>query len=53
MDAYEDLYIRLSLDGDLWCALLGENLQEGTAGFGDTRYDAIRALVDEMESGGI
>jgi len=26
----------LSLDGNKWCALLGENLQEGCAGFGDS-----------------
>lgn len=23
-------------DGDMWCALYGENLQEGVAGFGET-----------------
>jgi hypothetical protein len=27
---------RIFLDGDQWCALLGENLVEGVAGFGDT-----------------
>lgn len=26
----------LSIDGNQWCALYGENLQEGVAGFGDT-----------------
>lgn len=26
----------LFIDGDQWCALYGENLQEGVAGFGDT-----------------
>lgn len=26
----------LSIDGKLWCALLGENLQEGHAGFGES-----------------
>ena len=46
---FEDYYLRLSLDGNQWCALIGEDLQEGIAGFGDTRYDAIRALADEME----
>ena len=24
----------LSIDGDMWCCLYGENLQEGVAGFG-------------------
>jgi len=26
----------LSIDGNQWCALYGENLQDGIAGFGDT-----------------
>lgn len=25
---------RLFIDGDQWCALLGDNLQDGVAGFG-------------------
>lgn len=28
------------LDGDKWCLLYGENLQEGVAGFGDTPEQA-------------
>ena len=27
---------KLSIDGNQWCALYGENLQDGVAGFGDT-----------------
>lgn len=27
---------KLSRDGNMWCALFGENLQEGVAGFGET-----------------
>lgn len=27
-------------DGNKWCALYGENLQEGVAGFGDTPHQA-------------
>ena len=27
---------RLFIDGDKWCALYGENLQDGVAGFGDS-----------------
>lgn len=27
---------KLSLDGDQWCALYGDNLQSGVAGFGDS-----------------
>jgi hypothetical protein len=29
-------------DGDNWCVLLGTNIQEGIAGFGDTPLRAIR-----------
>lgn len=29
-------------DGNQWCVLLGNNLQEGVTGFGDTPYEAVR-----------
>ncbi len=35
---------RLSIDGDQWCALYGENLQDGVAGFGASPYLAFRAF---------
>jgi len=31
----------LSKDGNQWCALYGENLQDGVSGFGDTPYKAM------------
>ena len=31
----------LSTDGDKWCALFGENLQVGVAGFGDSPAEAM------------
>lgn len=31
-------------DGDQWCVLYGENLQEGIAGFGDSPDKAMRAF---------
>lgn len=31
----------ISIDGDQWCALYGENLQDGVAGFGDTPAKAM------------
>jgi len=34
----------LSKDGNMWCALLGDNLQEGVAGFGDTPAKAMYAF---------
>ncbi|WP_143192374.1 hypothetical protein [Paenibacillus sp. P32E] len=33
---------QLTIDGDQWCALYGENIQEGIAGFGDTPELAYR-----------
>ena len=48
---------KLSLDGDMWCALLGDNLQEGCAGFGkspelafldfDREFYKIKAPTDD------
>lgn len=35
---------RVFIDGDAWCALVGENLQEGVAGFGNTPEEAIEDL---------
>ena len=34
----------LSADGTMWCALLGEDLQAGVAGFGDTPAAAMTAF---------
>jgi hypothetical protein len=31
----------LSIDGNQWCVLYGEDLQNGIAGFGDTPYLAV------------
>lgn len=33
---------RLSIDGNQWCALYGDNLQDGVAGFGDSPYAAMQ-----------
>lgn len=32
---------RIFLDGDKWCALYGDNLQDGVAGFGDSAAEAM------------
>lgn len=32
---------KLFIDGNKWCALYGENLMEGIAGFGDTPREAL------------
>jgi hypothetical protein len=31
-------------EGNQWCCLYGENLQEGIAGFGDTPHQAVLAF---------
>ena len=35
------LHPRVFLDGNKWCALYGENLMEGIAGFGDSPILAV------------
>ena len=35
---------RLLLDGDQWCALYGETIQDGVAGFGKSPVDAMDAF---------
>ena len=37
---------RMFPDGDQWCALYGDDLQSGVAGFGDTPDSAARAFDD-------
>lgn len=32
----------ISIDGNQWCVLYGDNLQYGVAGFGDSPSDAMR-----------
>lgn len=34
----------LSKDGDMWCVLLGDNLQEGISGFGPDPFYALVAF---------
>lgn len=34
----------LTIDGTMWCALYGENLVEGIAGFGETPEKAMEAF---------
>ncbi len=36
--------IKIYLDGDSWCVLYGEDLQEGISGWGDTLQEAIAAF---------
>ena len=45
--------ITMTRDGDQWCALVGDDLQTGVAGFGDTQGDALRALAQAIDEEGI
>ena len=46
---------QLYIDGNQWCALYGDNLQDGVAGFGDTPAKAMadfdRAWLNESARG--
>lgn len=44
--------INVYIDGDQWYAMLGENLQDGLAGFGDTPQEALRELAYEIDQYG-
>lgn len=37
---------QLTKDGNQWCALIGENLQDGVGYFSDDPQDAIAGCVD-------
>lgn len=41
MNLFAMLKPKVSIDGNQWCVLYGENLQDGVAGFGDTLMKAI------------
>ena len=41
----------ISADGDMWCVLLGEDLQCGVAGFGETPAKAMAAFENEFWHG--
>ena len=45
----KEINIRVFKDGDMYCALIGENLESGMGGFGITPVDAIRDLCDSIE----
>lgn len=43
-----ELIIKFSIDGNKYCALVGDDLQIGLAGFGDSPLSALSELVDEI-----
>ena len=42
-----EIIIKLFQDGDKTCALWGEDIQEGLAGFGNSIPEALEALAKE------
>jgi hypothetical protein len=42
---------RVFVDGNQFCALYGENIQEGICGFGDTPEEALMAFDEEWFKG--
>ena len=48
-DGYK-ITARAFKDGNQWCVLSGENLQEGVAGFGDVLWIAIRNFKSEIRN---
>ena len=47
---FKSLKPRLFKDGDQWCCLYGESIQEGIVGFGNTPYNAILEFNKEFIS---
>jgi hypothetical protein len=41
--------LKISLDGDKFCCLIGEDIQSGNAGFGDTIPEAFANLLKDLE----
>lgn len=41
--------ISIAKDGNTWCALLGQDLQNGMSGFGETVQQALRDLANKIQ----
>ena len=41
---FEQLKPKIFIDGNQWCVLYGDNIQDGVTGFGETPYKAILAF---------
>jgi len=41
---------KIYIDGDKWCALYGENIQDGVCGFGDTPEKAMHEFDRNWQS---
>lgn len=45
LDVEGEFNIQVFKDGNQWCAMIGPNLQEGIAGFGDVPSEAVVRLT--------
>jgi hypothetical protein len=41
--------VHLGIDGNIWCALVGRNIQDGITGFGTTIQEALRELANTID----
>ncbi len=41
--------VSIAKDGNLWCALIGQNLQDGVSGFGESVQEALRDLANRIK----
>lgn len=41
--------VSITKDGDKWCALLGQDLQNGIGGFGETVQQALLDLANKIQ----
>lgn len=41
--------VSIAKDGSSWCALIGQDLQNGVSGFGKTVQEALRDLADKIQ----
>jgi len=48
LNVIKSLDCKIDKDGDMYCCLLGENLQKGIAGFGITPMVAINEFIKEF-----
>jgi hypothetical protein len=44
----KSIIIKICLDGNAYCALVGENLQVGISGFGDSEAKALKKLIENL-----
>jgi hypothetical protein len=47
------LGVKVFLDGNMYCCLQGENIQEGIAGFGETPAIAVKRFLSEFTKTGV